>query len=84
MAPSRTLGGLFGLPRVTARTWSSSIMASCGTSDLMQLKVASTGPLPSHSSSKVRPSMSSLIVARCGPRVPAMTDSETSFTRSRA
>jgi hypothetical protein len=26
--------------------------------------------------------MSSFMVARCGPRVPAITDSETSFTRS--
>ena len=48
----------------------------------MQLKVASTGPLPSHSSVLCLPSMSSFMVARCGPRVPAITDSETSLMRS--
>jgi hypothetical protein len=37
----------------------------------MQLNVASTGLLPSHSSMTVPPSMLIFIVARCGPRVPA-------------
>jgi hypothetical protein len=47
--PHRDFGlrvGAFG----DAWTWYSSSLASCGTSALMQLNTASTGPLPSASS----------------------------------
>src|SRR5262249_49044656 len=70
------------VPSVTACTWYSSSLASCGTSALMALNTASTGPLPSTSSIFMTPSTSSFMVARCGPRVPAMTVSDISLMRS--
>ena len=46
----------------------------CGTSLMMALKVASTGPLPVACTVSCRPSpMSSVSVADCGPMVPAIT-----------
>ena len=58
------------------------VLAWCGTSFWIALKIASIGPLPVDCTVLSRPSIDSVRVACCGPWVPAITVKATSLMRS--